>query len=104
MLNPLRLKGFRLNLDDIDVDVAGCTSSRITKWNQFGKGCGKWNAGIVPVPKQEPEPPKVKSEPKPPVEPNILTEIRPYDERDLVQQAEDETEDIEEEGDINKKT
>jgi len=40
------LKGFRPNLDDIDVDDAspyGCTSSCITKWNQFGKGCGKWN-------------------------------------------------------------
>jgi len=40
------LKGFRPNLDDIDVDAAlpyGCTSGCITKWNQFGKGCGKWN-------------------------------------------------------------
>lgn len=55
------------------------------------------NAGIVPVPKQEPEPSEIKPEPKPPEEPKILTEIRPYKEQDLVQQIEDEMEDMMEE-------
>lgn len=55
------------------------------------------NVGIVPVPKQKPGPPEVEPEPKPSVEPKILTEIRPYKERDLVQLVEDEMEEMMEE-------
>ena len=57
------------------------------------------NAGIVPVPTQAPEPTEIKPElnQKPPKEPEILTEVRPYKEKDLFEQVEDEMEDMMEE-------
>ena len=57
------------------------------------------NAGIVPVPTQKPEPAEIKPEPEQnlPKEPEILTEVRPYKEKDLFEQVEDEMEDMMEE-------
>ena len=65
------------------------------------------NAGIVPVPKQnkvQPKKqsapkqdslkPKEKNKPKAHIEPEILTERHPYEERDLFQTVEDEMEDM----------
>ena len=56
-------------------------------------------AGIVPVPTQIPAPAKIKPKPKqkPTKEPEILTEVRPYKEKDLFEQVEDEMEDMMEE-------
>ena len=56
-------------------------------------------AGIVPIPTQTPEPTEIKPEPKqkPIKEPEILTEVRPYKEKDLFEQVEDEMEDMMEE-------
>ena len=53
------------------------------------------NAGIVPVPKPE----KNKTKPQKRIntikkEPKILTEIRPYKDKDLIKQVEDEMEDM----------
>jgi serine protease Do len=60
------------------------------------------NAGIVPVPKEivpapkpeakKPPPPKLKQ--VIPKEPRILTKIRPYKDKDLLRQVEDEMEDM----------
>ena len=61
------------------------------------------NAGIVPVPKDKviPAPkPEIKKTPSPkpeklvPKEPKILTKIRPYKEKDLLRQVEDEMENM----------
>jgi serine protease Do len=61
------------------------------------------NAGIVPVPKDKviPAPkPEIKKTPSPkpeklvPKEPRILTKIRPYKEKDLLRQVEDEMENM----------
>ncbi|MBT6716337.1 MAG: trypsin-like peptidase domain-containing protein [Nitrospina sp.] len=54
------------------------------------------NAGIVPVPNQAPETTEIKPElnQKPPKEPEVLTEVRPYKEKDLFEQVEDEMEDM----------
>ena len=61
------------------------------------------NAGIVPVPKEKTVPtPKPEAKkptlPKPekvvPKEPRILTKIRPYKDKDLLRQVEDEMEDM----------
>ena len=54
------------------------------------------NAGIVTVPNQAPETTEIKPElnQKPPKEPEILTEVRPYKEKDLFEQVEDELEDM----------
>jgi serine protease Do len=56
-------------------------------------------AGIVPVPAQPLEPTKIKPELKQelPKEPEILTEVRPYKEKDLFEQVADEMEDMMEE-------
>ncbi len=56
-------------------------------------------AGIVPVPTLTTEPTEIEPEPKqsPPKEPQILTEVRPYKEKDLFEQVEDEMEDMMEE-------
>ena len=53
-------------------------------------------AGIVPVPTQTSEPAEIKPEPKQDFskEPEILTEVRPYKEKDLFEQVEDEMEDM----------
>ncbi|PIR00338.1 MAG: serine protease [Nitrospinae bacterium CG11_big_fil_rev_8_21_14_0_20_45_15] len=53
-------------------------------------------AGIVPVPTQQPKPAEIKPEPKqqPLKEPEILTEVHPYEEKDLFEQVEDEMEDM----------
>ena len=61
------------------------------------------NAGIVPIPKEKTAPApkpeaKTPSPPKPekvvPKEPRILTKIRPYKDKDLLRQVEDEMEDM----------
>ena len=61
------------------------------------------NAGIVPVPKDKVIPvpkPEIKKTPSPkpeklvPKEPRILTKIRPYKEKDLLRQVEDEMENM----------
>ncbi len=61
------------------------------------------NAGIVPVPKEKTAPapkPEAKTPPLPkpekvvPKEPGILTKIRPYKDKDLLRQVEDEMEDM----------
>ena len=62
------------------------------------------NAGIVPVPKQQKTVPVPKPEAKKPTplkpekvvpkEPRILTKIRPYKDKDLLRQVEDEMEDM----------
>ena len=61
------------------------------------------NAGIVPVPKEKAVPvpkPEAKKPPPPkpekvvPKEPRILTKIRPYKDKDLLRQVEDEMEDM----------
>lgn len=54
------------------------------------------NAGIIPVPKQNPDPINIDPEPEnlPTTEPEILTEVRPYSENDLIEQVEDEMEDL----------
>ncbi|KMP10390.1 serine protease [Candidatus Nitromaritima sp. SCGC AAA799-A02] len=55
------------------------------------------NVGIVPVPTQKPEIKENKPEPQAKEEPEILTERRPYKEKDLLQQVEEEMEDMMEE-------
>jgi serine protease Do len=61
------------------------------------------NAGIVPVPKEKTAPvpkPEAKTPPPPkpekvaPKEPRILTKIRPYKDKDLLRQVEDEMENM----------
>ena len=53
-------------------------------------------AGIVPVPTQKSEPAEIQPEPEQKFskEPEILTEVRPYKEKDLFEQVEDEMEDM----------
>ena len=59
-----------------------------------GKRTPTENAGIVPIPK--PERTKIKPEPKQkvPKEPEILTEVHPYKEKDLFEQVEGEMEEM----------
>jgi serine protease Do len=55
-----------------------------------------YETGIVPVPTQPSESMKNKPEPKqePQKKPKILTEVHPYEEKDLFEQVEDEMEDM----------
>ena len=65
------------------------------KSNQNSPPSAANNAGIIPVPKPEakkPPPPKPKM--VIPKEPKILTKIRPYKDKDLLRQVEDEMEDM----------
>jgi len=55
------------------------------------------NVGIVPVPMQKPQIKEKKPEPQVQKEQKILTERRPYKEKDLLQQVEEEMEDLMEE-------
>jgi serine protease Do len=73
------------------------------KSNQHSPPSAAYNAGIVPVPKDKVIPvpkPEIKKTPSPkpeklvPKEPRILTKIRPYKERDLLRQVEDEMENM----------
>ena len=73
------------------------------KLNQHSPSSAANNAGIVPVPKDKviPAPkPEIKKTPSPkpeklvPKEPRILTKIRPYKEKDLLRQVEDEMENM----------
>ena len=73
------------------------------KSNQNSPPSAANNAGIVPVPKDKviPAPkPEIKKTPSPkleklvPKEPRILTKIRPYKEKDLLRQVEDEMENM----------
>ena len=74
--------------------------------NQHSPSSAANNAGIVPVPKEKTVPapkPEIKKTPSPkpeklvPKEPKILTKIRPYKDKDLLRQVEDEMKDMMEE-------
>ena len=76
------------------------------KLNQHSPSSAANNAGIVPVPKEKTVPapkPEIKKTPSPkpeklvPKEPKILTKIRPYKDKDLLRQVEDEMKDMMEE-------
>ena len=73
------------------------------KSNQNSPPSAANNAGIVPVPKDKVIPalkPEIKKTPSPkpekvmPKEPKILTKIRPYKDKDLLEQVEDEMENM----------